>query len=82
MARAEVRNFAGAIGNRGMLAFHVANQQGVDFSIRMKWLDEYRPQMDRPLLVRVLDPDEHQLLRHDDPGVKTAGAATWRVPVR
>jgi len=77
MARAEVRSFTGPIGNRGMLAFHVVNQQGVDFSIHLKWFDDYQPQMDRPLLVRVLDPDERQILRHDDPGMKTSGAATW-----
>jgi len=74
---AQVKNFTGPIANRGMLSFYVVNQPGAEFAINLKWRDESQSQMDRPLLVRVFDPNERQLLRHDDPGVKVAGEAPW-----
>ncbi len=60
--------FAGPFAMRQHLVFHVVNASGEPFNINLRWSDPQRASMDRPILVRIYDPDEHLLLRHDAPG--------------
>ncbi len=62
--------FQGPFELRQSLAFHVVNQSGDAFAIKLSWRDEQRREMDSPILVRVFDPDEHMLVHQDEPGEK------------
>ncbi len=79
------RVFAGPFELRQSLYFHVVNTSGEAFSIALRWTDPQRDQMDRALLVRVFDPEEHLLTRHDALGEKGGSidqSATLDVPAR
>lgn len=65
--------------------FYVVNPTGAAFELRMRWQDAAQAEMDRPLLVRIFDPQEKRILRHDDPGERTPGpaqehSATLKIP--
>lgn len=66
-------NFAGPFELRDALTFYVVNETGSDFTINARWRDERQSQMDRPVLIRVFDPDEHLVYRSDDPGQRISG---------
>lgn len=68
---------------RQFLVLYVVNPTGEAFTINMKCRDELRREMDRPVLVRVFDPEEHMLIHHDEPGEKSdviEFSATLQVP--
>jgi hypothetical protein len=69
---AAVNLLQGPFELRDALTFYIVNQAGADFVVHLKWRDPYQAKFDRPLLVRVFDPDEHLLLRHDEPGERAA----------
>ena len=47
------------------LTFYVVNATGTAFDLRIRWTDPGRRNYPRPTLVRVFDPEEQQLLRHE-----------------
>lgn len=69
------------------MTFHVVNASGGPFAVDLRVRDLRQAQMDRPILVRVFDPDERLMLRHDWPGEKMQSEPPWHeihldVPVR
>src|SRR5262245_18117112 len=66
-------DFSGPYELRQFLTFYVVNPSGEDFSIAIRWQNERQAQMDQPMLVRVFDPNEKLLIRHDDPGLRWEG---------
>ena len=65
---------AGRLQLHQALTLYVVNQSGGDFTVNLRWRDEQQTQADRPRLLRVFDPDEHLLLRHEEPGKRVTGA--------
>ena len=65
-----VANFAGPFEIREALTFYVVNDAGGDFALDVRFRCPRQVSMDRPVLVRVFDPDERLIARHDDPGEK------------
>src|SRR5687767_5423120 len=72
-AASEPRNFAGPFHVADALTFYVVNASGDDFTIRLQYYDKQQATMDRPMLIRVFDPEEEPILRHDDPGQRAEG---------
>lgn len=72
---APVRNFAGPLTLRDSLTFYVVNDSGRPFTLKLRYHDPLQARMDRPMLVRVFDPEEHLMVRHDVPGERVAGEA-------
>lgn len=64
---------------RDALTFHVVNDNGEDFTARIRWRDAQQTHMDRPLMVRVFDPEERLLERRYEPGERVEGEAPWHV---
>lgn len=66
-AKAEpVRTFAGTLELRQALYFYIVNEAGADFALHLRWRDEQQTRADRPRLIRVFDPDERLLVRHEE----------------
>ncbi len=58
------------------VTLHVVNTSGEGFDLALRWLDRGRESSPRPTMVRVFDPDENLLLRHEFAG-DVAKPATW-----
>ena len=67
-----VGNFKGPFTLADALTFHIVNQSGTDFTVRINSRNDRMTLMDQPMLVRVFDPQERMLIRHDEPGLKNA----------
>jgi hypothetical protein len=76
-AGAAPATFSGTFEISQLLAFHVVNIRNVPFEIRLRVRDEYRNQMDRPVLVRVFDPQERMIDRIDFEGLQVSGEVPW-----
>src|SRR5688500_5428108 len=72
-AAGEPRNFTGPFHVADALTFYVVNPSGGDFTIHLQYHDKQQATMDRPMLVRVFDPEEELIVRHDDPGERVEG---------
>ena len=77
--------FAGPFDVRQCLVLHIVNPSGNAFTLHLRWREPDRAQTDRPLLVRVFDPDETLLIRHDAPGERSEQieqSVSLQVPAR
>jgi hypothetical protein len=57
------------------LTFYIVNQAGTALDLKVRWTDPARKSYPRPTLIRVFDPEENLLLRHE-----FAGAVVSPVP--
>jgi hypothetical protein len=56
-----------------MLAFHVVNDTGLGFTCSFTWTSGWQAQADTPILVRVFGPQEQEITRHLEPGLRVTG---------
>jgi hypothetical protein len=56
-----------------MLTFYVVNTTGQNFDVTVRWLCPWQMSTDSPVLVRVLDPNEQEVGRVLDPGLRITG---------
>src|SRR5262245_12570252 len=78
-------SFTGPFDVRQCLVLHIVNPSGDAFALHLRWREPDRAQTDRPLLVRVFDPDESLLIRHDAPGERSdqiEQSVSLQVPAR
>lgn len=60
------------------MTFYVVNSEGVDFSANIRCQSQLRRQFPRPLQIRVFDPEERLITRHEFPGeVISDGDVPW-----
>lgn len=64
--------FAGELQLHQTLTLYLVHERGTDFTIHMKWNDEWQTYADRPRLIRVFDPQEQLLVRRLEPCERTA----------
>lgn len=84
-ASAAPPRFDGPFEVRQFAVFHVVNPSGEPFTVHLRWREADRAHVDRPMLVRVFDPEERMLIRHDAPGEKSDDieqTASLAVPAR
>jgi hypothetical protein len=58
------------------LSFYLVNQAGTAFDVQVRWTDPGRKSFPRPTLVRVFDPAENLLRRHEFAGA-VVGSVPW-----
>lgn len=64
--------FPGPFAINDGITFYLVNDNGAPFKLSLKVTVPWRDQMPQPILVRVLDPQEKPLVRHEFPGDRSA----------
>lgn len=69
--------WAGVYELRTMLTFYIVNDDGADFEVTVRALNQFRTMADRPVMIRVLDTEERVVQRVVEPGLRTSGTPGW-----
>jgi len=67
-ASARAEPFGGPFVLHDGLTFYFVNPTGAAFDLTVRWRDPHRDHFPRPTMVRVFDPEERLLARHEFPG--------------
>jgi hypothetical protein len=78
-ADAQPATFTGDLHLHQTVTLYVVNPTGVDFTMHMGWQDVNQTEADRPRLIRVFDPEEKLIVRHEEPCERAATVPQYSI---